>query len=76
MQAWKDPVTDCNVQAQVVFEVCIQPGSYDIGHSTISGYKASRDFPTLSIEWYTKGEVKGAQHIRALLLRLDPPGSR
>ena len=27
---------------------------------------------TSSIEWYTKGDVKGAMHIRALLIRLVP----
>ena len=64
------------MRAQVVFEVCIQPETYCVGQSTTPSYHLGLDLdtliPTSSIEWYTKGNVKGAMHIRALLIHLEP----
>ena len=52
-----------------------QPETYCVGQSTVRDYdrSSSRDtkIPKSSIEWYTKGNVKGALHICALLLRVD-----
>jgi len=75
-QEWRDPATQSLMRAQVVFEVCIQPETYCVGQSTTPSYHLGLDLdtliPTSSIEWYTKGNVKGAMHIRALLIRLEP----
>ena len=75
-QDWTDPATQSLMRAQVVFEVCIQPQTYGVGQSTTPSYDSGGDLDTQiktsSIEWYTKGDVKGAMHIRALLIRLVP----
>ena len=64
------------MRAQVVFEVCIQPQTYGVGQSTTPSYDfgggLDTQINTSSIKWYTKGDVKGAMHLRALLIRLVP----
>ena len=75
-QEWMNPATQSLMRAQVVFEVCIHPQTYGVGQSTTPSYDSGGDLDTQiktsSIEWYTKGDVKGAMHIRALLIRLEP----
>lgn len=67
---YRDPKTKKMQSARVVFQVCVKPGSYNIGPQTVGANEQfDPKFSNTEVQWSTK--EKGATILRALLIKVE-----
>lgn len=56
---------------KTMFQMRVMPGSYAVGHNTTgSTNKIDPYYSNSEVEWYTKGEVRGAIILTGLLVKM------